>query len=93
MADGDQSTASSTPPTLPAFTQGPHYLQSQGSHSLEAAARDQEEAVNAMVTWFPGGGTRDDRGSLGVAEAEEKLTGRGGGPQGEGESTQRGRHV
>ena len=75
------------------ITQGPRYLQSQGSHSLEAAARDQEEAVNAMVTWFPGGGTRDDRGSLGVAEAEEKLTGRGGGPQGEGESTQRGRHV
>lgn len=55
------------------ITQGPHYLQSQGSHSLEAAARDQEEAVNAMVTWFPRGGTRDDRGILGVVEAEEKV--------------------
>ena len=46
------------------ITQGPHYLQLQGSHSLGAAARDQEEAVNAMVTfhaWFPGGGTCDDR--------------------------------
>ena len=40
---------------------------------MEAAARDQEEAVNAMVTWFPRGGTRDDRGILGVVEAEEKV--------------------
>lgn len=34
-----------------------------------------------------------DSGSLGVAQAKEKLTGHGGGPQGEGESAQRVHHV
>lgn len=94
MADGDQSPASSTTPTLSASHR---HLITFNRREVIPWKRLQETKKRPLMPWSPStpgfqgvGRVTTDRGSLGVGQAKEKLTGRGGGPQGEGESVQPG---